>query len=74
MFAGYSQQTQIDYNSTPLTIYVGSAYSGVTPTDPYWSITRITLNSAGKVVAVLMSGGVTGFLFKWSERTTIDYK
>lgn len=67
---GSPQSRRVDFVGD--TIYQGEAAPGATESDLVWRVRRLTFGPDGDLTA-LWAGGVSDYIFAWTNRTTLTY-
>jgi hypothetical protein len=66
-----SYSARVDFVSDSL-LYRGEALPGASESAPLWRVRRIELGADGDVVEK-WAGGSAEFMFRWSDRLTLEY-
>jgi hypothetical protein len=66
-------QVLFDRTSTANVEYIGTTASGVLTSQKGWQIKKITYDVNGKPLSIKNAGGEPFELYRWDDRTTLEY-
>jgi len=73
MIIGYLTQ-RISYNDSGNDEYIGYAEPGKKETENKWQIRKMIYDDSKRFISIFYAEGSYLFDYKWSERTTYNYK